>query len=110
MIAKQTILAAAALAALTAAGIGAAGAQPRDHRGPVAAPVAMRHDIVRHEGRRPVERTRVFETLRLHHYVGLGDPYFFHGRYVVRSHDRMGRLVLVELDPWTGRFIGVVRI
>jgi hypothetical protein len=103
MIAKQTLL--AALAALTTAGIGGAQAQPRDHRGPVATHVAMRH-----ETRRPVERTRVFETLRLHHYVGLGDPYFFHGRYVVRSHDRMGRLVLVELDPWTGRFIGVTRI
>jgi hypothetical protein len=99
MIAKQTILAAAALAALTATGIGAVDAQPRRET------VAMRH-----ETRRPVERVRVFETLRLHHYTGLGEPYFFHGRYVVRSHDRMGRLVLVELDPWTGRFIGVVRI
>ena len=55
-------------------------------------------------------RERVAETLRLHRYVGLGDPYFFHGRYVVRSHDRFGHVVLVQIDPWTGRFISVVRI
>ena len=106
MFAKKTILAAVALAALTATGLGAANAQPRDHRGPV-----VRHQIVRHDVHRPyVARSRVYETLRLHRYAGIGDPYFFHGRYVVRSHDRFGRTVLVELDPWTGRFIGVVRI
>jgi len=109
-IVKTTTLAATALAALTVLGLGTASAAPFEHRGPV-----VRHEtIVRHEVRdihRPyVTRTRVFETLRLHHYAGLGDPYFFHGRYVVRSHDRFGRPVLVELDPWTGRFIGVVRI
>ena len=105
MFAKKTILAAAALAALTAAGLGTASAQPM-HRGPV-----VRHDIVRHDIRRPVvSHVRVYETLRMHRYVGLGNPYFFHGRYVVRSHDRFGRTVLVELDPWTGRFLGVVRI
>lgn len=102
MFAKKTILAAAALAALTAAGVGAAGAAPFVHRGPV---------VIRHVVHRPyVARTRVFETLRLHRYVGLGDPYFLHGRYVVRSHDRFGRTVLVQIDPWTGRYIGAVRI
>jgi hypothetical protein len=115
MFAKKTMLAAVALAALTAAGLGAANAQPRDmardHRGPVATHQTVRHDIVRHEVRRTtVTRLRVAETLRMHRYVGLGDPYFFHGHYVVRSHDRFGHLVLVQIDPWTGRFIGTVRI
>jgi hypothetical protein len=105
MFAKKTIMAAAALAALTAAGLASAQAQPT-HRGPVA-----RHEVMRHDFRRPyVAHTRVYETLRMHRYVGLGNPYFFHGRYVVRSHDRFGRTVLVQIDPWTGRFIGVVRI
>ena len=103
-IVKTTTLAATALAALTVLGLGTASAAPFEHRGPV-----VRHEV--REFHRPyVTRTRVFETLRLHHYAGLGDPYFFHGRYVVRSHDRFGRTVLVELDPWTGRFLGVVRI
>ena len=101
MFARKTLLIAAALGALTAAGIGAAEAAPL-HRGPVAVRVAMHRPYV--------ARARVFDTLRLHHYVGLGDPYFFHGRYVVRSHDRFGRVVMVEVDPFTGRFIGVVRI
>ena len=98
MIAKQAMLAAAALAALTATGIGAADAQPR--------PAVARHDM-----HRPmVEHARVIETLRLHRYVALGDPYFFHGRYVVRSHDRFGHVVLVQIDPYTGAYIGEVRI
>jgi hypothetical protein len=103
MFAKKTILAATALAALTAAGVGTAGAAPFDHhRGPA---------VIRHDIHRPyAPRTRVYETLRTHRYVGLGNPYFLHGRYVVRSHDRFGRVVLVEIDPWTGRYIGAVRI
>jgi hypothetical protein len=105
--APRALLAATALAALTAIGLGTAEAQPRDvHRGPVA-----RHEVMRHDVRRPyVAHARVYETLRLHRYVGLGNPYFFHGRYVVRSHDRFGRTVLVQIDPWTGRFLGVVRL
>lgn len=110
MFAKKTILAAVALAALTATGLGAAQAQPRDHRGPVVRHEVTRHETIRDFHRPYVARTRVYETLRLHRYAGIGDPYFFHGRYVVRSHDRFGRTVLVELDPWTGRYIGVVRI
>jgi hypothetical protein len=114
MFTKKTLLAAAALAALTVTGIGAAAAQPRDdHRmpAPAARHEVMRNAEVRHDGRRPVVvRTRVLETLRLHRFVGLGDPYFFHGRYVVRSHDRFGHVVLVQIDPYTGAYIGVTRI
>jgi hypothetical protein len=102
MFAKKTLLTAAALGALTLAGLGAAEARPAHHG------MVVVHRPVVH---RPyVARTRVLETLRLHRYVGLGSPYFLHGRYVVRSHDRFGRTVLVEVDPFTGRFIGVVRI
>ena len=115
MFGKKIILAATALAALTAIGLTAADAQPRDmardHRAPVVRHETVRHDVVRHEVHRPyVARTRVYETLRTHRYVGLGAPYFFHGRYVVRSHDRFGHVVLVQIDPWTGGYIGVVRL
>jgi hypothetical protein len=101
MFGKKIILAATALAALTMAGAGAAGAAPWNHHRTV---------VVREVHRPYVARARVYETLRLHRYVGLGDPYFLHGRYVVRSHDRFGRTVLVQVDPWTGRYVGVVRL
>jgi hypothetical protein len=39
----------------------------------------------------------------------IGDPYFLGGRYVVRTHDRFGRMILVRVDPWTGAYLGVVR-
>jgi hypothetical protein len=101
MFGKKIILATAALAAITASGIGAAAAAPWNHHRTV---------VVRHQVHRPyVARARVYETLRLHHYAGIGDPYFLHGRYVVRSHDRFGRTVLVQVDPWSGRYVGVVR-
>jgi hypothetical protein len=102
MFAGKTLLIAAVLGALTAAGIGGVQAQPL-HRGPM-----VSHHVMMH---RPyVAHARVLETLRMHRFVGLGNPYFLHGRYVVRAHDRIGRIVLVQIDPWTGRFIGVVRI
>ena len=34
---------------------------------------------------RIVERVRVYDTLRFHHYRGIGDPYFVRGHYVVRT-------------------------
>jgi hypothetical protein len=110
MLAKKIILAAAALAALTAAG--SASAQPRNFRGPQVMP---RHEVMRgdfrQDFRRPfVDRRNLYATLRLHRFTGIGDPYFLRGRYVVRSHDRFGRIVLVQIDPWTGRFLGIVRV
>lgn len=61
----------------------------------------------RHE--RFVDHRVVFDTLRMHriHYVGA--PFFMHGRYVVRSYDRFGRVVFVQVNPYTGRFMGFVR-
>ena len=59
---------------------------------------------------RYVGRDRVFLELRRHHFNRWdGEPYWFQGRYVVRSYDRFGRPVFVELNPYTGTFIGVVR-
>jgi hypothetical protein len=114
MLAKKTLLAAAALAALTATGLGSANAQPRDHYRDRDNRVE-RHVVIQDDFRRPiarpyVSRTNVFRTLRMHRYTGLGNPYFWRGQYVVRSHNRFGRVVLVRIDPWTGRFIGVTRI
>jgi hypothetical protein len=117
MLAKKFVLAAAALAALTAAGLGSASAQPRgDFRdrnsngyGRDNGRYEQRHDW-RDNRRAFVPRHRVYDTLRMHRFVGLGNPYFMRGQYVVRSYDRFGRVVLVRIDPFTGRFLGVVRI
>jgi hypothetical protein len=65
----------------------------------------------RHEygGRHYVDRDRIFWGLRRHHYDRfLGDPMWYGGRYVVRTYDRFGNLVFVEIDPYTGDVIGVV--
>ena len=107
MSSMKTILAAASLAVLSAAGIGCAAAQNWDrygdyHRGWV------RHE--RFEHRAFVNRMRVADTLRFHRYRMIGDPYFIHGRYVVRTHDRFGRVVFVQVDPYSGAFIRVVRL
>ena len=115
MLAKKIILAAAALAALTAAGFGSANAQPRTFRDNDFrnnARVEMRYDL-RNDWRNDrafVPRHRVYDTLRMHRFVGIGNPFFLRGQYVVRSHDRFGRVVLVRIDPYTGRFMGLVRI
>lgn len=114
----KTLLAAASLAVLTAAGISAASAAPWDHQasdhqpGPVA-----RHDIrqdvrrdVRQDlHRRIVDRDRVWVTLREHHLRGLGDPYFVHGHYVVKVAGRSGHPLFIEIDPYTGAFLGEFR-
>jgi len=110
MNAKKTLLAGLALAALTVAGLSAADARPRDHyRGPV------RHVVIHDHFRGPpvrayVSPAHVHRVLRQHRYVAIGAPYFLGSRYVVRTHDRFGRTVLVRIDPWTGRFLGVVRV
>jgi hypothetical protein len=114
MNAKKTLLAALALAALTATGLGAASAQPRHDRFDRDVRVE-RHVVIERQAIRPamrahVNRAQVHRTLRNHRFVGIGNPYFLRGQYVVRSQDRFGRVVLVRIDPWTGRFIGTIRI
>ena len=58
MFSTKKLLAAASLAVISAAGIGAASAAPWDH-----------------------------------------------GRYVVRTHDRFGRVVFVQVDPYSGAIL-----
>ncbi len=105
MFSMKKLLVAASLAVVSVAGIGAASADPRDHD---------RHDgwrdrgFERHERfehRAYADRVRVFDTLRFHHYRMIGEPYFVHGRYVVRTYDRFGRIVFVQVDPYSGAFI-----
>jgi hypothetical protein len=55
-------------------------------------------------------RDRIFMMLRQHNYNRFaGDPYWFQGRYVVKTYDRRGRMIFVEINPYTGAFIGIVR-
>ena len=115
----KTLLAAASLAVITAAGLGSAGAAPWDARHDRQ---EIRHDRqeLRHdrrelrqdrvEHRRYVERARLHSILRDRHYTVIGEPYFVRDRYVVRTHDRFGRLVFVRIDPYSGAFLGEVRL
>jgi len=57
-----------------------------------------------------VGRDVYFRNLRANHYYRWdGEPYWFHGRYVIRTYDRFGRPIIVEMNPYTGGFVGVVR-
>ena len=96
MSSMKTFLAAASLAVLSAAGLGSAAAQPWD----------------RYEDhhRAYVDRMRIAETLRFHRLRMIGDPTFVHGRYVVRTHDRFGRIIFVQVDPYSGAFVREVRL
>jgi Ni/Co efflux regulator RcnB len=111
MFSMKSIVAAASLAVLSAAGIGAASAQPWDHSGYHQGWHDRgweRHD--RFERRAFVNRMRIADTLRFHRYRMIGDPYFVHDRYVVRTHDRFGRIVFVQVDPYSGAFVREVRL
>jgi hypothetical protein len=64
----------------------------------------------RHDYRGFAGRDTFHRSLRAHHYNRwAGEPYWFQGRYVIRTYDRYGRVVFVELNPYTGGFIGVIR-
>jgi hypothetical protein len=100
MYSTKTLLAAASLAVLTAAGLGTASAAPWD-----------RHDWRVHqrmEHRAFVNRVRVAEMMHAHRYRVMSDPFFLRGHYVVRVHDRFGRPAMVQIDPYTGAFIRVL--
>ena len=91
MYSTKILLAAASLAVLASAGM--ASAAPWEHR----------HGAVWH---RPyANNVRIVENLRFHNYRVIGTPYFVHGRYVVRSHDRFGHVVFVQVDPYSGAFV-----
>lgn len=122
---KQLLLTAAAAAILTTTG---AVAQDRDHRpdhnwserdgnrdrdsrGHDGDRNFQMRDRYWRDGYRDYAHRDVFyRNLRAHHYNRWqGDPYWFHGRYVVRTYDRFGRVVFVELNPYTGGFMGEIR-
>lgn len=107
MSSMKTFLAAASLAVLSAAGPGSAAAQPWDRYGDHHR-AWQRHE--RFEHRVYVDRMRIAETLRFHRLRMIGDPYFVHGRYVVRTHDRFGRIIFVQVDPYSGAFVRMVRL
>jgi hypothetical protein len=100
----KTLLAAAAMTVAMAAGASAANAAPwdyPDHR------AVVREDLRFDRAHRPIVLCeRVFETLRLHHYRNVGMPIFVHGHYVVKSFNRFGQVVFVEVDPYSGAFLG----
>jgi len=98
---KKFLTAAAAVITLGLAAAPAAQADAWFHagtRGP-----AMERRVV-------VDHRVVFETLRGRHIRYVGAPYFVRGHYVVRSFDRFGRVSFVELNPYTGAFIGFIRL
>ena len=134
---KQLLLTAAAAAILSSTGAGMAMAAPHDRGGHSDRDRGGdRHDgdrrgdrmdrrMDRRDDRRDVrhdrywrseyrhgyvDRDRVFFGLRQQHYSRfIGDPYWYDGRYVVRTYDRFGRVVIVEVNPYSGDFIGVIR-
>ena len=118
---KKILTAAAAATVLSVAGASAASADSwndhggyNDNRGyDNADRNSYGHDN-RHrdwrEHRRFADRRIVFETLREHHIRYSGEPYFVRGHYVVRSFDRFGRVSFIEINPYTGGLIGVIRL
>ena len=110
MLNSKILLTAAALAVTSLTG--AANAAPWDHRPVVRPEIHQEFDRDFHRDfRRPVvERVRVYDTLRFHHYRGIGTPYFAGRHYVVRTVNRFGRVVLVEVNPYSGAFMGEFRI
>ncbi|HWD29273.1 MAG TPA: hypothetical protein VG387_19025 [Rhizomicrobium sp.] len=101
---NKFLMAAATAAALITAGASAADAAPWNgyHRGPAT--------VVRTERRVIVDHRVVFDTLRVHRVRYVGTPYFVRGHYVVKSFDRFNKPVFVEMKPYTGAYIGFIRL
>jgi len=111
---KKVLIAAAAVMTLAGATNGAMAAD-RNHDGirdNSRLERVVMHDRYWKPGyRNYIARDRVFVTLRGRGYTRfIGDPYFYQGRYVVRSYNRFGNVVFVEINPYTGGFIGEVRL
>jgi len=115
---RKLLFTAAAAAILTATGAGMAQAAPYHGHGhgyghgpAVHHRHAVHHDRYwRHGYRGYVRHHVVFRGLRAHRYYRfVGDPYWYQGRYVVRTYDRFGRVVVVEVNPYTGAYIGLIR-
>ena len=102
----KMLLTAAMLAGTSLAG--SANAAPWDHR--IDHRPLARAEFRRDFDRPIVERVRVQDALHFHHYRWIGAPYFVGNHYVVRTIDPFGRAVLVEVNSYTGAFIGEFRI
>lgn len=100
----KILLAAASMAVAMAAGASSANAAPWDRH--------MDRATVRHMTmhRQVVMHDRVVQVLRNHHYRALANPFFVRGHYVVKSFNHRGRTVFVEVNPYTGAFLGEFRI
>jgi hypothetical protein len=115
MLLKKILLAAATITMMGAAGTTGALAVDRNHDG-IPDNSRLEHQVMHDRYWKPgyrnyVARDRIFFELRNHHYNRfIGDPYFYRGHYVVRSYDRFGHVVFVELNPYTGGFIGEIRL
>ena len=116
MLNKKTLM--AAVAVLTLVGANGAMAADRDHDGRPDRSWAERHDRDGFHDRywKPgfrayIGHDRVFINLRHRGYARfVGNPYFYNGRYVVKSYNRFGKIVFVEVNPYTGGFIGEIRL
>jgi hypothetical protein len=112
---RKILTAAAAASIMSVAGIAAASADPYDHgRDYHDRDTSRDHDGWRRGGDlrhdRFANRDRIYESLRYRHIRFYGDPFFAHGHYVVRSFDRFGHVTFVEVNPYTGGFIGFIRL
>lgn len=101
----KLLLTSATLAFAMAAGTANAASWDYRGHGPMA-----RHELRRDFYRPYVTHARVIETLRAHHYREISAPVFVRGHYVVRSHNRFGRDVFVRINPYSGAFIGEIRL
>ena len=112
---KKLLLTAAAAAVLSTAGAATASAASVfiGPHGGVSVHVGDRHHDrywrEEYRDRGYIDRDHVFLTLRDNHYSDFdGDPFWRDGRYVVWTHRHHHR-VLVEVNPYTGGFIGELR-
>lgn len=100
----KTLLAAASMAVAMAAGASSASAAPWDRH------MDRRMDNHMTMHRPYVMHDRVVQVLRAHHYRFVNDPIFIRGHYVVKTANWRGRTVFVEINPYTGAFIGEFRV
>lgn len=114
---RKFVLTAAAALIVAAGSTGIAAARDRDHDGRRDHGWAEHHDRDGYHDRywKPgfrgyVAHDRVYVTLRGHGYHRwAGAPYWHHGHYVIRTYDRRGRVIFVEVNPYTAAFMGVIR-
>ncbi len=104
MITTKMRLAAAALAVISLAGVGAANAQPWNDRGPARHGYHDSYRGERHD--RFADHVRLRQILRSHDMRMIGAPRALRGdRFAVRVEDRFGRIRMVQVNTYNGRVI-----